>query len=337
MYACGPGWSADWLSEEDLRDILEILARHIVPAEAGANTIGLNHGLHFTGGEPFLNYDLLCRGVEIATELGIPSTFVETNCFWCSDSRTVRGRLKELKNKGMVGIMISVNPFYLEFVPFERTRLCIECSLEVFGSNVDVYQVEYYRRFMQLGITDRVPLQKYLEMDGSDAFLRGVEFFMQGRAPYALPQVLEGGGGEIFGLAAPEDFFGQRCTPSPARSWHNHFDNYGNYVPGYCGGISYGDVRELGELLNQGVDPAGKPILSFIMEEDIEGLFHFAEERGYSPASHGYCSRCHLCTDIRKYLAETGNFAELQPREFYQHLSQPSPSQSRLSHAKKSE
>ena len=316
MYACGPDWPADWLSEPDMEAILEALAPHITPAPGGRESMGLSDGLHFTGGEPFLKYDLLLRGIETAAGLGIPSLFAETNCSWCVDDKSTLDRLRELKSKGMVGIMISVNPFYLEYVPFERTQRCIDCSLKVFGRNTAVYQTEYYHRFLRLGVSDRMPLEKYIQLDGPHNFLHGVEFFMQGRAPYAVPAAAGGG----FPSAPPDRFFGQRCPLSPVRPWHNHFDNYGNYMPGFCGGLSYGDIRELPRLLDEGVDPAEKPVLALVMAEDIEGLFQFAAKRGYTPREEGYHSICHLCMDARKYLAQTGDFAELRPREFYSYL-----------------
>ena len=80
MYACRPQWNADWISEEDLESILGQLAPHIEPAPYGPEQMSLSHGLHFSGGEPFLNFELLCRAVEVSREKGIPSTFVETNC-----------------------------------------------------------------------------------------------------------------------------------------------------------------------------------------------------------------------------------------------------------------
>jgi pyruvate-formate lyase-activating enzyme len=51
----------------------------VVGSPIGSDRVDLNHGLHFTGGEPFMNFDLLLRLVKIADELGNPSTFVETN------------------------------------------------------------------------------------------------------------------------------------------------------------------------------------------------------------------------------------------------------------------
>jgi hypothetical protein len=40
------------------------------------------------------------------------------------------------------------------------------------------------------------------------------------------------------------------------RPLHNRFDNYRNYVPAFCAGVSLGDCRKLDELLRAGVDTA---------------------------------------------------------------------------------
>ncbi|MCD6406906.1 radical SAM protein, partial [Candidatus Aerophobetes bacterium] len=125
MYACTPKWEDRWISQKDLEEILSRLAGKIKPSPWGKDAVSLNYGLHFTGGEPFLNFELLVKAQEIAEELGIPSTFVETNCYWCRDDNVTREKLKLLKNKGLKGILISVNPFYTEYIPFERTERCI--------------------------------------------------------------------------------------------------------------------------------------------------------------------------------------------------------------------
>jgi hypothetical protein len=54
MYACNARWKADWISEEDLEKTLTQLAVTIHPSPYGPDKIGLSHGLHLTGGEPFL-------------------------------------------------------------------------------------------------------------------------------------------------------------------------------------------------------------------------------------------------------------------------------------------
>jgi hypothetical protein len=116
------------------------------------------------------------------------------------------------------------------------------------------------------------------------------------------------------------NFFNEPCQPPFLRNWHNHFDNYGNLMPGFCGGISLGNWQDLDKLINEGIDLKEQPILKFLIEEDIEGLFHFAKDLGYQELKQGYLSKCDLCLDIRKHLGSKEDFKELKPREFYVHL-----------------
>ncbi len=316
IYACSQRWSADWISPEDLEAILRQLSGKIMSNVFGPRTTGLSYGLHFTGGEPFLNFDLLCTAVEMADRFKIPSTFVETNCFWAFDDDTTREKLRILKRKGLRGIMISVNPFYLEYVPFERTERAVRLAIDVFGRNVMVYQLEYFRKFKAWGLRDKVPFEEYLGREKKEDVLRHAEFFVTGRAPYALRRIL----GELIPSWPAEYFFDAPCDTPMLRSWHNHFDNYGNYIPGFCGGISLGDCRELDDLLRAGIDPDRYPVLGFLLRNDIKGLYTFARGLGYIEQPDGYLSKCHLCVDMRRYLVSCGDFEELRPGEFYAHL-----------------
>ncbi|GAB4375671.1 MAG: radical SAM protein [Calditrichia bacterium] len=316
MYACCPQWPAHWINDSDLQKILSQLARTIQPSPFGPEAVTLSHGLYFTGGEPFLNFELLLQATQIAREFNIPSTFVETNAFWCINDTVTREKLQALKDAGIKGIMISVNPFYLEYVPFERTRRCVEISLEIFGHNTMIYQLEFFRRFHALNIKGKFTLDEYIQREGNSNILRHAEFFMMGRAPYRLSRHLS----PYFRRHSPEFFFRQPCVPEFLREWHNHFDNYGNYMPGFCGGLTLGDCRKLDTLLSEGIELDHFPILAYIVADDFAGLFHYATERGYHPPVEGYLSKCHLCVDIRKFLVETGEYAELQPREFYRYL-----------------
>jgi len=309
MYACSPKWSG-WISEDLLEVTLSKLAGKIVPSPFGPNRVSLNYGLHFTGGEPFLNFPLLLKAVELARELGIPSTFVETNCYWCTGDEVTREKLLLLKEKGLAGILISVNPFYLEYVPFERTERGIRLAREVFGPNLMVYQAEYYALFRQLGIRGRLSYEEYLRLPAGRN-LR-VEMFLMGRAAYKL--------GDFYPKYPAAYFLEQPCIPPPLRDWHNHFDNYGNFLPGYCGGLSLGDVHQLEELVEEGLELEERPVLKFLAEQDFRGLLHFAREFGYRELREGYISKCHLCVDIRRFLASRLDLRELRPREFYSFL-----------------
>ncbi|MGC9350165.1 MAG: radical SAM protein [Anaerolineae bacterium] len=317
MYACSPQWPADWISEGDLEQLLSQLAMTVEASPWGPDALSLNHGVHFTGGEPFLNFDLLLKAVDIAEGLGIPSTFVETNGFWAGDDGTTREKLEALRNAGLKGIMISVNPFYAEYVPFARTERCVEISRQIFGPNVMVYQGAYHRLFKRLGIEERLPFEEYAKLTKGTRIAQQVEFFLMGRAA----RTLHAG----YPHHPPVHYFNEPCRPSFLRPWHNHFDNYGNYMPGYCGGISLGNWHDLSGLVERGIDPEDRPVLAYLAIEDIRALFRFALDLGYQARSEGYASKCDLCLDLRAYLVDVGEFECLAPREFYRQLPERAP------------
>jgi hypothetical protein len=314
MYACSQHWKAEYITSENLYKLLTLMSGMIEPGPYGAKNININYGLHFTGGEPFLNFDLLSDAVDIADELDIPSTFIETNCFWAINDETTREKLVILKNKGLKGLLVSVNPFFLEYVPFERTERVIKYGYELFGQNLIVYQHEYYKRFRSRDISGRMPFEDFIKSEGRSDFARNTEFFISGRAPYKIDQY------NIYPKYKAIHFANQPCNPPFMRSWHNHVDNYGNFIPGYCGGLSLGSFFNIDKLTNEGIELNEYPVLKHIISEDFEGLLSFAEDYGYRENKGGYLSKCHLCVDIRKYLAGKDDFKELKPDEFYKRL-----------------
>ena len=72
--------------------------------------------------------------------------------------------------------------------------------------------------------------------------------------------------------------------------------------------------------LEEGIDLEEHPILSFLVAEDMKGLFNFASDHGYQDSERGYVSKCDLCLALRRYLVSRGDFRELAPREFYEHV-----------------
>ncbi|HSR33415.1 MAG TPA: radical SAM protein [Anaerolineae bacterium] len=307
LYACSPRWPADWISEEDAAEILSQLARAMRGKYPHPGRVGVNDGVHFTGGEPFLNFALLLRLTEIATRLEIPVTFVETNGFWARDDATTREKLCALRDAGLDGILVSANPFILEQIPFERTERAVRISREVFGANAIVYQQFFYRQFQELGLRGTLPFDDYLDRAGHG--LQYVELFANGRVPYKM--------GDLFHHYPAEHFFGASCRRELIRDWHVHVDNYGNLLPGFCGGLSLGDARDL-DALCRGIDLDGLPVLKALLT-DLADLYHLSLRFGYEEKA-GYVSKCHLCLDTRRHLAKTGDFTELQPRELYERL-----------------
>jgi len=311
MYASSPSWPADWMSLNQLEYVISKLSETIIQSPMGRHNVGVNVGLHFTGGEPFLNFSLLSEAVKVAKKYNVPSTFVETNCFWCIYDEIVRERFNELKSRGLDGVLISVNPFLLEYVPFERTERAINIGYEVFQKNLMVYQ-EYYRiLFKKLGIKTTFPFEAFLKrVDPTWAY--HIELLPMGRAVYKLSM--------LFKKYPAKYFFGQSCYHEITRDWHIHIDNYGNYIPGYCGGISLGNIRNY-ETIFDGIVLDEHPIIKALVT-DIKLLYDIGVENfGYKENTEGYISKCHLCIDVRKHIIEKGGkFAELKPIEFYRNL-----------------
>jgi len=314
MYFGSPKWSGDWITETSLEEILSQLSNTIQESPFGPKNVSLNYGLHFTGGEPFLNYDLLLKAVEIGKSLNIPSMFVETNCYWCKNDDITKKRLVELKKNGLNGILISVNPFILEFVPFEHTERAIRVSMEMFQKNFMIYQLYYFSQFKELNIKEKLPIEKYLQLISINDLKRRVELFKMGRALYGLQ--------DLYKKYPINYFFKQNCATELVRNWHCHFDNYGNYMPGYCGGLSWGEIKDLSSLCSEGINLDEFPILKTLIFGKLKDLYKFAVDKfEFKENVEGYISKCHVCFEIRKeIILKTSDFKELKPIEFYNHI-----------------
>ncbi len=308
MYACSPKWKGDWMSEEDALRILSQLAEEAKGKYHDIEVVGVNYGFHFTGGEPFLKFDLLLELVEASSSLGLPSTFVETNCFWCRSDEVTWSRMEALRNAGLKGILVSVNPFIVESIPFERIERAVRVGLKVFDGNVLVYQRLFFELFKSMELKGTMSFQRFLDEVGGA--LHYAELIPTGRAPYKL--------GHLYTKHPAGHFFGTSCRQELLRNWHIHVDNYCNYIPGYCAGISLGDARNLDEVCHPS-SLKRRPIVKALLS-DLRNLYELGKKYGYEEPEKGYVSKCHLCLDIRKHLADSEEFQELKPAEFYSHI-----------------
>ncbi len=291
------------MKEEDLSLLLSLLKDKIQPSPYGRERIGVNHGLHFTGGEPFLNFPLLLKAVERAKEENIPSLFVETNAFWAREDEETFKKMKLLKEKGLHGILVSVNPFIAEYVPFERTQRAVEIGYEVFKENLVVYQWEYFVLFKNWGLKGRLPWEEYIRRDK----IRG-ELLLMGIAVYKLPVLRKYNSSQFYGT----------CYSELIRFWHNHWDNYGNILPGFCAGISLGNWKENPQIYEEGINLESYPLLKILLEEGVRGLLDWAKRKFHFREKGDYSSPCHLCLEIRKFLVEKREiFPELAPLQYY--------------------
>ncbi len=183
----------------------------------------------------------------------------------------------------------------------------IRISQQIFGGNVIVYQHFFYEQFRQLGLKGTLAFEDYLQRAGRG--LQYVELFANGRAPYQLAY--------LYKRHPANYFFGASCRRELIRDWHIHVDNYCNFIPGFCGGLSLGDARDLDGIC-QGIDLDELPVLKALLT-NLQALYDLGKRFGYKEQA-GYVSKCHLCLDIRRRLAQGGEFKELVPKAFYERL-----------------
>jgi hypothetical protein len=273
--------------------------------------------VHLTGGEPFLHFDLLLEGTRIAAELGV-YVYLETSGAWCLDEEEARGRFQALRDAGLQSVLISCSPFHAERIPPIRMLRAARIAIEIFGEHrVSVYQSQYLDLLQRFGMNHPTPLSRYTDEFGRDGayhlLWQGFGVISGGRSGYAL--------GHLVDKHPSEAFARETCAGTLLYAPHSHFDLYGNYVPGYCGGIAAGDWRELPQMLDGFQAERYPPLVQILIERGPCGLMELAQdEYGYEPTSEGYAGKCHLCVDVRRHLAEAGDFAELRPREFYEHV-----------------
>jgi hypothetical protein len=272
--------------------------------------------VHLTGGEPFLHFDLLLEGARIATELGI-YTYLETSGAWCRDRDEAGERFQALKSAGLQSVLISCSPFHAERIPPERMLRAAQAAIDVFGAHrVTVYQSQYLELLQKLGIEHPTPLSRYTDEFGRDGAYRllwqGFGVISGGRSGYALGHLVN---------KQPAEAFAESCASTLLHARHSHFDLYGNYIPGFCGGIAAGDWQQLPQLLDDFQAERYPPLVEILIERGPWGLTELARaEYGYNPTVEGYAGKCHLCVDVRRHLAATGEFDELRPQGFYEHI-----------------
>jgi Radical SAM superfamily len=302
IYNCGTEWK-DWASEETVREALKAM-----------QVWQPNLQVHITGGEPFLRFPLLLFAVQTAHELGI-AVYLETNAGWAVCEELVDRHLRQLRQAGLAAVLISCSPFHAESIPPERTMRLISKAIKIFGmERVIVYQSQWLEQMRQFGDDHSNPLERYVEEYGQEAagrmFWQGYGLMGGGRSGYRLGHLVQG--------KMPEAFRIESCRWEILHAPHSHLDLYGNFIPGFCGGLSLGDWHDLPGLIRAYQAGEVSPFLARLIEGGSYGLYAWArDEFGYQPLPQGYVDKCHLCVDVRHHLYAYGGFSELQPEGFY--------------------
>ena len=271
-----------------------------------------NAKIHITGGEPFLYWERLVEILQEANKnnLGVVD-MIETNGFWAVDEGIIKDRLKTLDRLGMNRLKISCDPFHQEYVDIELVRRLAQIAKELLG---DTRVLVRWEKYLEKNITAEnaeAAERKFQKEKRYIAALKDYPCRFTGRA-----------GGPIAELLAKdtiEQISKLNCRDSFLGAKGVHIDPFGNVFSGTCSGIIVGNVTKTNlDEIWQKWQPANDKVIERLFQAGPVGLLDEAVRVGYKPFER-YAGKCHLCTNIRKFLFSKGLYtATIGPAECYQ-------------------
>ncbi|AGC69134.1 radical SAM domain protein [Thermoclostridium stercorarium subsp. stercorarium DSM 8532] len=279
-YSSSPKWPDDYMTPDVADEIFSILKR------LGCSSV------HIGGGEPLLKPDRILDILDSAAKNGMDIEYIETNASWYRDEASAVNILAELKRHGVHTLLISIDPFHNEYIPFRKVKDLVRACSKV-GLNVFPWQMEFWDEIDMLDENTPHSFDEYTKLFGKDYLLRLPAKYglnMKGRAfvtykPYMRMQPFE----QIMREAGP-------CRLLSGL-YHFHVDLYGNFIPQSCPGLAV----PLKELVD-GADTDKYRIFYNLDSAGVAGLAGLAmKEYRYIPKAE-YAGKCDLCYDIRNHL-----------------------------------
>ena len=295
MFASSPECKKEYISKESAIAAAQLLKK--------AGTVSV----HIGGGEPFINFEALCNLIQALNNCGVGIDYIETNGYWCRDREFAKSRLETLQKLGVTTVMVSVDPYHIEYVPLERP-LMLCTLLDEYGFDYFIWQQKFLKRLMALDITKvhtKEELEKVLGKDYIEETASEYGLGINGRA-LAFAE-------KIYSLRPAEYWATDEECPSLTNPHHCHIDLYGNAIPSRCTGI----CAKAEDYLNSDFSEDTYPALSRLVSGGTKELYEYAKEKGFVPHDKGYPTRCSFCFAMREYLERVSPSADLAPSDFY--------------------
>ena len=237
-----------------------------------AQDAGTVEWIYFEGGEPFLYYAVLQRGVEMAARAGFKVGIV-SNAYWATDKADALACLSPFAGT-VQDLSISSDAYHWNDADDHRTRVAKAAAQEL-GIPLDVISIAPPEA------THAACSQGQIAAGESAVVFRG-------RAAQRLTARADKHGWEQFTECPFEDL------REPGRV---HLDPLGNVH--ICQGITMGNLLQqpLSELFDR-YDPAHHPVTGPLLDGGPAELL-----RRYDlPCRGKYCDACHLCDTARRAL-----------------------------------
>jgi hypothetical protein len=302
MYRCSPKRADSWITLDDTDRILDALAREPQLMD-----------IHFAGGEAMLKPDLLAEVIRRTVARGIGISYLETNGFWASSVDQAEAEFRKLADAGLDAVLISASPFHLEFIPWKRTRNCIDAAQRVFGaSGTIVWTGEMARAIDTLDDSRTYTCEEFLDAighaDEPEVLEHAYPIKPHGRVVEAMR--------DSYDALPANDYEGDACANTLESTVHFHIDPEGRLFTGSCPGITVASSVDYHPTITM----ESHPIYTRLHAGGPHELMIWAiAEHGYTERSEGYISRCDLCYHVRSHLRRVlpNTFAELDADAFY--------------------
>lgn len=246
--------------------------------------------VHITGGEPFLHFDRLTQILEQAHQLGLtPVDNIETNAGVWSSTSDLKDRLRFLDHIGLGRLKISWDAFHEEYIDIERVREFVSVARSILGPQRVLVRWEKH-------LDNPTGVQQQEERQKQSILLAALaadSCRLTGRAAEDLaPLVAQHEAGA---------FQNRHCQSALLGSKGVHIDPYGNVFNGQCSGMVVGNVDQTPlDVLWKTFEPDKLEFWRTLYRDGPFGLLKYAENAGFK-VQNRYASKCHLCTDIRRF------------------------------------
>ncbi|UCE45515.1 MAG: radical SAM protein [Methanobacteriota archaeon] len=258
---------------------------HVAEAIEQASEIDTVNSVYFEGGEPFLFYPILLKGVELARQHGFEVGIV-SNAYWAETSDDAELWLRPLADLGVSDLSLSSDDYHGEEESVRRVAAATTAAKRL-GIDVGVLSVK------------RVESCEGGEGASDDAG----EVFFRGRAAAKLAD-----------KAPPRQSSSlTSCPEEPPNIARVHVDAYGNVL--FCQGISIGNLRKAPlKTIISSLSPEKHPLIGPLIRGGPAALSEELSVR----AESGYADACHMCYDIRSKLRAEGRLRDvLLPDQAY--------------------
>jgi MoaA/NifB/PqqE/SkfB family radical SAM enzyme len=256
--------------------------------------------VHITGGEPFLYFDHMARILEQAARLGLtPLDTIETNAGTWANPSELAQQLRFLDHCGLDRLKVSWDAFHEEFIEIDKVREFIHIARDVLGDHRVLVRWEKHLE-QPTGVKEQ-------DSEGKKSILLAAlsadSCRFTGRAAEELAPLVAKHRAEYF-----QD---RNCQKALLASKGVHIDPDGNVFNGQCSGMVIGNINQTPlDILWQTFEPDRMDFWSILYDKGPFGFLELAKDNGFCPLDK-YASKCHLCTNIRRFFFDKGVFSRI--------------------------